>query len=93
MSKSLTYEISDELFEAFRQMAGKTGSSPEALALEWLARRTAIKSRQLSEEEKRVGLQQLMRHSGAVDSGDPRSADNERIDADLAREYTLTHDE
>jgi aminoglycoside phosphotransferase (APT) family kinase protein len=27
------------------------------------------------------------RHFGAWDSGDERSADNERIDSDLAREY------
>lgn len=27
------------------------------------------------------------RHFGSVHSGDPRSADNDRIDADLAREY------
>jgi hypothetical protein len=27
------------------------------------------------------------RHFGAIDSGDPRSSDNERIDADLAKEY------
>ncbi|HZN68894.1 MAG TPA: hypothetical protein VFB66_26680 [Tepidisphaeraceae bacterium] len=29
----------------------------------------------------------LLRHMGAVDSGDPHAADNERIDTDLAREY------
>ena len=29
---------------------------------------------------------------GAWDSGDENSADNERIDADLAREYRATHE-
>ena len=29
---------------------------------------------------------------GIWDSGDPRSADNDRIDADLAREYESTHE-
>ncbi len=28
---------------------------------------------------------------GACDSGDPRSADNDRIDSDLAREYANSH--
>ena len=93
MSKSLTYEISDELLQAFQQMAAKSGTSPESLALKWLARRTAIKNRQLTEGEKKAAREQLKRHAGAVDSGDPRSADNERIDADLAREYASTHDE
>lgn len=93
MSKSLTYEVADELFEAFEQMATKSGTSAETLALDWIARRSAIKNRKLTEEQKRLGREQLMRHAGAVDSGDPRSADNERIDADLAREYASTHDE
>lgn len=93
MSKSIAYEISDELFAAFQQMAANTGTSPEALALEWLARRTSIKGRRLSDEEKKAARIQLMRHAGAVDSGDPKAADNERIDDDLAREYVLTHDE
>jgi hypothetical protein len=31
--------------------------------------------------------------AGAGRSGDPRSADNDRIDADLAREYMDNHDE
>lgn len=30
--------------------------------------------------------------AGAVDSGDPRSSDNDRIDADLAREYGSTRE-
>lgn len=31
------------------------------------------------------------RHFGAWDSGDERSADNDRIDRDLAREYAESH--
>jgi hypothetical protein len=36
------------------------------------------------------GLEQFF---GCWDSGDENSADNERIDADLAREYASTHDD
>ena len=32
------------------------------------------------------------RYAGAIHSGDPHSADNDRIDADLAREYLNTHE-
>ena len=32
-------------------------------------------------------MARLRRHAGAVNSSDPNSSDNERIDADLAREY------
>ena len=35
------------------------------------------------------GVEQLF---GSWDSGDENSADNERIDADLAREYSPTHE-
>ncbi len=42
------------------------------------------------DQELSVAREQLMHYAGAVDSGDPRSADNDRIDADLAREYAHT---
>ena len=32
------------------------------------------------------------RHFGSIDSGDPDSGNNEKIDADLAREYADTHE-
>jgi hypothetical protein len=39
--------------------------------------------------EEQVDLRvRFRRHLGELNSGDPRSADNERIDADLAREYS-----
>jgi predicted DNA-binding antitoxin AbrB/MazE fold protein len=36
--------------------------------------------------------ERLRRHFGAWRSGDPNSADNERIDADLARAYGSSHE-
>jgi hypothetical protein len=36
--------------------------------------------------------ERLRRHAGAISSGDPHGSDNERIDADLAREYIDPHD-
>lgn len=47
----------------------------------------------LSEEEKRLAEERFARWIGAWDSGDPNSADNERIDVDLAREYGAGLDE
>ena len=35
-------------------------------------------------DERRQALQNLMKHAGAVESGDPAGGDNDRIDADLA---------
>ena len=35
----------------------------------------------------RTGRGDITKYFGMIDSGDPRSGDNEKIDADLAREY------
>lgn len=52
--------------------------------------------RQLIERLTRSSLQKktpgaLRKHFGMVNSGDPRSADNDKIDADLARSYMDDH--
>jgi hypothetical protein len=49
------------------------------------------RSRQFREEQERLPAA-LERHFGAFDSGDPKFSDNERIDADLAKEHDR-HDE
>ena len=38
------------------------------------------------------GMSSVQSMFGIWDSGDPRSADNERIDADIARELTNPHE-
>ena len=43
--------------------------------------------KQMSEEEERLAEEGFARWVGSVKSGNPRSADNEQIDKDLAREY------
>jgi hypothetical protein len=60
-----------------------------ALILDDLANIVAIfpPRQALSEDQRKAALDDLLRHAGAVSSGGPRSADNEQIDADLAREY------
>jgi hypothetical protein len=91
--KTLTFDVPDELYEAFEQIAKRDGRTVDAVALEWLAREAAQRKPPLSEAERRVARQRLLSHAGCVNSGDPHSGDNERIDADLAREYGRTHDE
>ncbi len=46
-----------------------------------------------TEAEKQAAEERFARHFGAVKSGDSRSADNEKIDADLIRVYEDTHDD
>ena len=49
--------------------------------------------KQMSEEEERLAEGRFARWIGSGKSGNPRSADNEQIDEDLAREYAATHDD
>jgi hypothetical protein len=44
-----------------------------------------------TEAEKQDARERLERHFGEIDLGDATGADNESIDADLAREYTSAH--
>lgn len=48
---------------------------------------TDSETAKLSDAERYQALQNLMQHAGAVQSGNPNSADNEQIDRDLAGEY------
>lgn len=86
MSKTLTYEIPDELYAACEQVAARTGRTTEAVVLEYLAKRAPKPRPQLSEEEWRAARERFRQHIGAVNLGYPTGADNESIDADLARE-------
>jgi hypothetical protein len=93
MSKTVSFEIPDEIYELLQTVAGQMGLSTEEVALEWLARLAPKPRPKLTEEERQAAWQRLQRHAGAVDSGDPHSADNDRIDADLIREYADPHEE
>jgi hypothetical protein len=93
MSKTLTFEIPEELYQVFERRAAREGRTTESIALEWLAQTVHRPRPKLSEEELKEAWERLARHAGAVSSGDPHSADNERIDEDLAREYSSSHEE
>ena len=102
--KTLTFQVSDEVYEACslrspttssygQQIAARYGRTEEEVVLEWLAKRASKQHPKLTAEENRAAWERLQRHFGAVNSGDPSSGDNERIDSDLAREYGSTHEE
>jgi predicted transcriptional regulator len=93
MSKTLTFEISEDLYQSFDHIARRDGKTTEQVALEYLARRAAERRPKLSEEERRAAHEQFRRHIGATSLGHPTGADNESIDRDLAREYANTHEE
>jgi len=90
----LRQQFEPDHWEIFEKLAARHGRRPEDFALEWIAKYRRPRPRpQLSEKELQAARERFQRHMGAVNSGDPHSADNERIDADLAREYGSTHEE
>ena len=93
MSKTISFEVPNELYEVFEREAAQTGRAVEAVAIEFMAKYGPKPRPKLSEEELRESRERLFRHAGAANSRDSRSADNDRIDADLAREYANTHED
>ena len=92
MEHKLTVILPDEIYQPLVEAASKQGRTPEEFAAERLAR--AVSPRLASSNaEAREAQARFERHFGAYDSDDPDFANNERIDADLAREYASTHDE
>jgi hypothetical protein len=80
-----------EVDRIFRGMAEristKTGRSPDEIVADMRWRLTATRPSFLTEEEAQVAQDRFTALFGSFDSGDPHSADNDRNDADLAREY------
>ena len=87
MSKTLTLEIPDEVFSSFQKQAQNKGETAEKFVLEIVLKTYSKTNESLSDQETGQALEKFMKHAGAVNSGNPRSADNEQIDADLAAEY------
>ena len=87
MSKTLTLEIPDEVFSSFQRQAEQRGETAEKFVLEIVLKNFPKANGSLSNQEKDQALKELMKFSGAVNSGNSRSADNDQIDADLAAEY------
>ena len=83
MGKSVSFELQDEVYDALQQVALKTGRAFDELAIEWLATKRARAPR--APEMSRSSREALLRRAGNVRSGDPNSADSDRIESDLAR--------
>jgi len=80
MHRTVTLELSDEVYQPLAQAASAVRQTPE----EWIV---ASLRRQLVAYDAR-----LRRHFGSVDLGAPTGADNRLIDADLAHAYADPHE-
>jgi hypothetical protein len=90
---TLTLEIPDEVYAVCEREAAQTGRTVEQCVMEFLLKHAPRPAPALTDEQRRQAQERLERYLGAGRSGDPRSADNERLDADLVREYLSSHEE
>ncbi|MBO1351019.1 MAG: hypothetical protein EBE86_028295 [Hormoscilla sp. GUM202] len=98
MSQTLVLHLSDEAYTLIQQQAEAANLSPSQLAVTWvsqLAVRQVERGLYLklgrTEAEKQAARERFESHFGEIDFGYPTGADNESIDADLAREYADNH--
>lgn len=87
MPHRLTLELPEDVYQPVVQAAEQVGQTPEQWAVAQL--RACVPSAKAHA----VALAKLMRHAGAVDLGYATGAENEKIDADLAKEYSGQHEE
>lgn len=73
------------LQQTAREMVVRQGGTPTKHIAVWRARVSAKPHRDLTEEAREEARQRLCRRLCTVESGDPRSADNDRIDEVRAR--------
>jgi hypothetical protein len=96
MSHKLTIEISDRAFESLAREAQTSGISPALVASTELERRfsngTALETNADGSFHRKPAMGELRALFGCVNVPDPKGADNELIDADLAKEYGSTHE-
>lgn len=94
MSQILTLELNDKIFAAIQKQAENIGIPPESLAANLLEQKfSEINNLLLTETEKQNRRAKFERHFGTLDFGCTVDLDNESIDTDLAKEYSITHEE
>ena len=98
MSRILILELSDEVYTTIQHEAANTRTSPAhwlatALEQQYGSRQTWPDARRsLSAVDQHAARVRFEQHLGEVDIPDAMGADNDQIDADLAREYGATHE-
>jgi hypothetical protein len=88
MSQVLTLEISDTDYAEIRQRAELAGVSITEWAIAYLRANKQLNKPKLQNETEKLAARQRFRcHAGSINLGYATGADNESIDADLARAY------
>ena len=98
MSHPLTVELSEAAYVALEADARVAEQSPAELAAAALEQRfgahdeSRTPGQGMAEAEKQAARERFEQHFGAVNLGHATGADNESIDADLARAYADNHE-
>jgi hypothetical protein len=92
MSQTLVVQLSEEAYGALRREAESKGTSPEEVAAALVECQLAARSLR-AEADRQAARERFERHFGELDMGCPTGLDNDRIDADLAKECADTHEE
>jgi hypothetical protein len=92
MSQQLTLELSDKVYADLQQRANSVGLS----ITEWIVATLTHQNNSIREglhpaEQQEQARQRFRSRAGIIRLGYPTGADNEPIDADLARAYADEH--
>jgi hypothetical protein len=98
MGQTLILELSDEVYTTILRQAESAGTSPSHWLATTLERQYGPRHAEQSARRPRTTAEQhaarirFEQHFGEVDLPEAVGTDNEQIDADLAREYSDTHE-
>lgn len=92
MSRTLSIELSETTYAALSHEAQVAGISPSDLAAAALDQKFVRLRDPEDEAERQAARERFERHIGAVDLSHATGADNDSIDADLARAYADAHE-
>lgn len=82
MNRTIQLDIPESLYEAVVEAAGAEGATAE----EWILTNVSARLRATFKSNGAAG-RRFRDSFGSIDSGNPHAADNEAIDADLAKAY------
>lgn len=93
--RTLTLELPDEVYEEVMRTARESQLPATQVAAARVAAGFPVRKPRsiLTPDEREAAHKRLRQYAGAASSGDMDSANNERIDADLAREYANNHED
>ena len=86
MGRKITLELPDEIYDGLQEIAPQLGMTTEEAVVHWLWE-YGPRSKQVDEAVSEAAWLRLRACAGAPRSGDLQAADNEAIDADMARDH------